>query len=894
MLVGGLLPPGRVWGAAEESFLLPNGLKVILVEQPGSPVVSLRVMINTGSADEAGRPEYGLAHLMEHMAFKGGRRYPEPGAATALVERNGGEINAYTSNDSTVYYLSLPAEQVILGLDILSDIVFSPLYRPRDYRLEKEVVIEEIKRGRDNPDHLLMEEFFNAAYPDHPYGRPVIGYEETVSQATVTRAKDFHKKHYRPDNAVLVVTGGFDRAALTAPIEKFFGVLSRPKKPLARRPIPERSPARRLMVKVIASEKAALAKIALGYHGPASGGDPENPTLDLLAATLSEGKASRLVEVVKDEKKLVTDISAYNYTPRHQGCFIISAETEPDKVVPALAAIWEELGRLIQTPPAGDELARARALMEKAFVAGQESALGLAAQITEFESLFGDWRLRDAYLPLWNRTGGADLAKSADGRFEPLNMTLVVMLPVESEDAEKNDAPPAVDSQELADLARKLKPQAVPDETRTGPAFEEIRLKAGPRLLVMRDATLPLVTVQAAALGGLLAESPDRSGLSNFMTLVWPKATKGRPAPALARAAEDIGASISAFSGRNSVGLTTSFLADHFTEGLGLFAEVLTSPAFAAEDVEKLRPEALAQIKAQDEYLPGRLFRLLARNLYPGGHPYSLDQLGTLEAVTGFQPGDLKNFYERLVCPANLTLAVAGDVDPLRVRRTLEDLLAGWRPEGICATLSIPPPPAPLKRPAAVSDELDRAQTHLALGFQAPGLGSAEAPALDVLAAYLSGMSGPLFRELRDRQSLAYTVQAGYNPGLNIGSFSFYIATDPQKVNAALAGFKDIIQRIREKDIEPEELEGAKRYLAGTTKIRLQTVSSRTTQAILDSLYGLGLDYEKQRIEAIGRVTAEEVRRAAAEYLAPDRGLLAVLGQTASGVPDLNEVEGRR
>jgi len=407
-----------------------------------------------------------------------------------------------------------------------------------------------------------------------------------------------------------------------------------------------------------------------------------------------------------------------------------------------------------------------------------------------------------------------------------------------------------------------------------------MRLSSGPRLLVMRDATLPLVTVKSAALGGLLAETEAQNGLSHFMASVWARATLDRPATVLSRAAEDLGASITAFSGRNSVGLNASFLSTHFKEGLALLAEVLTRPAFSAEDVEKVRPEELAQIKARDESLPGRVFRLLASRLYPGGHPYSRDQLGTLESVASFQPGDLKELYARLVCPAQTLIAVAGDVDPGQVRDELEKLLADWRPGGGCATVAIPAPPEPLLNPAVVAENLDRAQTHLALGFQAPGLGAGESPALDVLAAYLSGMSGPLFQELRDQQSLAYTVQAGYDQGLNIGSFRFYIATDPSKVGAAWAGFQDIIRRVRKENINQEELEGAKRYLTGTAKINRQTVSSRTGLALMNSLYGLGLDYEDRHLEDIGKVTVEEVRAAAEKFLDPERGLLAVLGQT--------------
>ncbi|MDR1044303.1 MAG: insulinase family protein [Candidatus Adiutrix sp.] len=877
MLLGGLTPPARAWGAAEESYILPNGLKVILVEQPGNPVISMRVMIRTGSADEAARSEYGLAHLMEHMAFKGSLRYPEPGVISSLVERNGGDMNAYTSTDSTVYYLNLPSDQAALGLDILSELVFHPLYDPREYELEKEVVIEEIKRGRDNPDRLLSESFFEAAYPDHPYGRPVLGFEDTVRSVTVQEAKAFHSRHYRPDNAVLVVTGGFKAEAIKAAVKNFYAGLEKPAAQLGKAPAPALAPPAGPVLKVEQNDKMALAKVLIGFRGPA-GRDAEAPTMDLLASVLSGGNASRLTEVIKDEKGLVTDISAGAYTPRYQGSFFISLETEPDKVLAAVEAVQQELERLIASPPDDGELSRARALAEKSFLSGQESALGLAGQITEFENLFGDWRLRDAYLPLWNRTGQAELTREAARHFRPKNMTLVLMLPPQPAGA-RNAGPTEED---LAALARRLSPPALAEAADSAPAFQEMRLKAGPRLLVMRDAALPLVSARAAALGGLLAEDPGREGLNNFMTSVWAKATVQKPAAALSRAFEDIGATISAFSGRNSVGLSASFLAARRDEGFRLFAEVLTSPIFSPEDVERVRPEILAQIKAQEQQLGGRVMRLLAKNLYPGGHPYSRDLLGSAESIAKMDAAALKKEYERLIRPQDILIAVAGDVEPQKVRETLDEILADWKPGGQAQKVQIPKAPRPIKKFTEIKESLDRAQTHLAYGFQAPGLGSADGPALDVLAAYLSGMSGPLFRELRDRQSLAYTVQCGYNPGLAVGSFTFYIASDPTKVEAALKGFNEIIERTRNQALSGEELEGAKRYLVGSTKIRLQTVSSRSGQAILNSLYGLGLDYEDQRLKAIEKVTAEEVRAAAAKYLNPDRGVLSVLGRDLS------------
>ncbi len=870
LLLCGAALPIRAWGAVEESFFLPNGLKVILVAQPDNPVVSMRVMIRTGSADESTRSEYGLAHLMEHMAFKGSVRYPEPGLISKMVERNGGSMNAYTSHDSTVYYFSLPAEQVAMGLDVLAELVFHPLYDPKEYELEKEVVIEEIKRGRDNPDRTVMETFFNAAYPDHPYGRPVIGYEETVKAATVKEAKAFHELHYRPDNAVLVVTGGFDSAVVKESIEKFYASLPKAKDELKAKPTPALATPKGPEIRLAESEKVALAKVFMGFRSPAAY-EPGAATMDLLSAVLSGGKASRLVEVVKDEKQLVTDISSAAYTPRHQGTFMISFETEPSKVTAATKAVLEELEKLVTSPPADEELSRARSLAEKSFLAGQESAMGLGSQITEFENLFGDWRLRDAYLPLWQRTGSEELAKKAAEHFLPKNLTISVLLPPEIE----GDGRPT--PEQLAKVATDLMP-AVQEIEAEKQFFREMALDNGIKLLVRRDASLPLVNVRAAALGGLLADPAEEEGLNNFMASVWSKATLQKNAAELSRAVEGLGATLSAFSGRNSLGLVGSFLASQSEPGLELFAEVLMSPKFSKEDVERVRPEILAQIKAQEEQLGRRVMRSLATKLYPGDHPYSRDQLGTEESVTKITPADLKASYENIVRPENLIITVAGDVEPGKVRETLNSLIGKWKPAGESVKVSVPAAPPAITEPTKTVETIERAQTHLALGFQAAALGTEDVPALEVLAAYLGGMSGPLFRELRDQQSLAYTVQCSYNPGLNVSSFVFYIATAPEKVDEALSGFAGIIDRVRQKPISAEELEGAKRYIIGVTKIGLQTVASRAAQATFNTLYGLGIDYDQKRLAAIEKVTASDLQKAAAKYLAPEREVLAILG----------------
>jgi zinc protease len=866
------VPSAPASASADTSFVLGNGLKVILAPQPGSPVVSARIIVKAGSSSEIGEAEHGLAHLMEHMAFKGTARR-KVGEVSAEVERNGGEINAYTSYDETVYYLALPSEKLETAVDILSDIVFSPSYDPEEYAREKEVVIEEIRRADDNPDRGLYDAFFEDAFgKGSPYGHRILGDASTVSAAGRDTAFAFHQRFYRPDNCVLVVTGGFEAAEARELADRFLAGLpdggARPVRPAAAAP-PEGGP----RIRVIRSAEAQVPKTVMGFGSP-SARSAEAPALELLSSVLSEGESSRLVENVRYRKSLVTQISSYAETFTDAGLFLVHYESSPEKLLPALKAVVEELNSLSSSPPAADELARAAALTSKGFLSRQETPASLGGLISTFEVYYGDYRLKDAFMNFWSRIGPGDLAAMAAGLFVPENLTVTVLLPQDA---------PALDEAAVREAVAGLAP-AAPSPSSSGAgraAFEPITLKCGARLFVMRDPTLPLVEVKAALLGGRFAEAPGQEGLNSLMAAVWDRSTGGLASPELARAIEGLGASVTGFSGRNSFGLDGSFLGSNWREGLAILAQLLSDPAFAQADFDSEKEEHLTYLKSLDESLPDRLFRLARKALFRS-HPYGVEYHGTYESVERLTREDAQGLYRRLVRPERMVFAVAGDVTPQEAAEALDAALASWAPGPAGEAPSVPPAPPALLAPVMASEALERAQTHIAVTFLAPGMGTRDQAALEVLDSILSGMGGILFTELRDRKSLAYTVQSSYGAGLGTGSFSFYIGCAPDKAGEALAGILGIIRAARGKAYDAATVEGAKTYLAGINRIRRQTLRSRVGESALFDVYGLGQDRNERLLEEVAAVTPEDVRRVADTYLALDRAVLSVVGSEAS------------
>src|SRR5215469_11410034 len=313
-------------------FELDNGLRVVFEEQHASKVAAFQVWVNAGSADEQPH-EVGLAHLHEHMLFKGtGRR--RPGEIAREIEERGGEINAWTSFDQTVYHVVLASQFAQVGLDVLADAIRNSAFDAEELSKEIEVVCEEIRRANDLPARRASRDLFATAYRVHPYRRPVIGTEDSVRSFTRERVLGFYGRNYAPPNMVLAAAGDFSEEDLKRWADELCGGDwgrtyggSQP-----RPPEPPRAE-QRLLVR---EDEAKEAYVNLAFGIP-SVEHEDAPALDLLAVLLGQGEASRLVLEVKRKRSLVNDIRAFAYTPRDPGLMVASMTLPPQKIVEALA-----------------------------------------------------------------------------------------------------------------------------------------------------------------------------------------------------------------------------------------------------------------------------------------------------------------------------------------------------------------------------------------------------------------------------------------------------------------------------------------------------------------------------------------------------------------------------
>ena len=856
-----LLPPAWVHGeGAPIRRVLPNGMTVILQENHAAPVVSIQVWVKAGSVQERAE-EAGVAHVHEHMLFKG-TKSRGVGAIAREVEAAGGQINAYTSWERTVYYVNMASRFKDKGIDILADIIENATFDPQELAKELEVIREEIRRGKDMPARRLSEAFYAAAYTAHPYRRPVIGYDEIVKGFTREDVLRFYRTWYVPENMVWVMVGDLDAEALMPGLEARLGRIPNRPVPAKKTPVEPAQSEPRVFVQ---QEDAKEARLMIGFHIPGVS-HPDVPALDLLAQILGQGRSSRLYSSLRMQRRLVNSVSAYSMTPKDPGLFLVHSSLEAGDIKRALTGILEETYRVCFEPVTVDEIKKAKAQIESDFIYQKETVQGQARELGYYEAVLGDLRYGEKYLSRLRAVRAADILRVAGTYLRPENMTLGALLPKTPETGiSKKDL-----LQQVTGVYRNMKSQAAKRDRETPKAADpvfKVQLSNGATLLVKENRAVPLVSFRAVFLGGLLSENEEDNGISNFLARMLNKGTSTMSAEEIAREVESLAGSVSGFSGRDSMGLTGETVSWNFLPVFEIFSDILVHPAFPEKYVEKTRQDVLAAIKNQEDSLAHLAFRLLWKTLYPC-HPYGMDVLGTPESVQNITREKLLAYYRRHAVSRNLVLAIVGDVDRSEVKDTAERCLMELPDEPF--TRSVPACEAHPGRKAIQEVSAEKQQAHILIGARGARHSDKDKFSLDVLDAILSGQGGRLFTQLRDEQSLAYSVTAINRAAVNPGIFALYMATNPEKRRAAIDGMLEQIRRIREEGIPEEELDRAKNYLIGTYEVGIQTNAAQAAAMAFDERYGMGYAAYLKYPERIQAVTAGKVRKAAEKYLCPD------------------------
>jgi len=844
---------------------LPNGLRVLVRRDTSAPVVAIVTYVSAGYFDETD-DVIGIAHVLEHMYFKGTptRGVGEIARQTKAV---GGYLNAATIYDHTSYYTVLPSSSFAAGLDVQFDAYANSLIDSEELARELEVIIQEAKRKEDNPGAVATETLFAVLHDRHRIRRWRIGREPGLRALTRDAMMRFYKNFYHPGNTVLVVVGDVDPDEAMAEITSRYGAL--PAGTPTRIPGPDEEHAPGFRYREWTGD-IGQAQVAFGWRTPATL-DDATPGLDLLGTILGSGRASRLYRNVR-EKKLASAVSAYDYTPTSLGVFVVHAETPADKAAEAARAIWAQLRDVREIGVGEGELTRAKRVFEARWIRRLEDMEGQANYLADWESL-GDWTMGDDYLRRTLAVTTDDIQALAQKYLDPEQASVVVYRPTDSARVAEN----AVAMRVLLDSApvERAEPVVVPPlaapAIATGLRAEReeggvhvFRTPTGIPLLVRRKPSA-IVHAGVYALGGARDEPVDNAGLTSLLVRTALKGTRRRSANQISEEGELLGGSVTGTASGDSFGWMINVPARYAPQAIELLADVVQHPTIPDAALETERAIALADLVALRDDMYRYPVRLATQAAF-AGHPYGVPTTGDERTLPTISADMLGAWHRSRVLTAPAVIAVVGDAEPAELAALAGDAFAELRGGGID---SIPSPTWPSDVVQHI-EQREKAQTALALMFAGPSRADDARFATAMIAGVASGLGGRFFDELRDKQSLGYTVHAFATERALAGAFVSYIATSPEKEDVARRGLLNEFAKLRDQPVTAKELDQAKTYALGVHAIRQQ--SGAAVMGELIDAYLFGRLAELEEFEArIKAVTAEEMRSIARRYFTEER-----------------------
>lgn len=822
--------------------VLENGMTAIVKAGGVAPVVATRMYVATGSIYEQEYLGTGISHLFEHLLSGGTTERRTEEESKELMHHIGGSSNAYTTLDHTCYYIGAPAAGLERAIELLADWVTRPTFPQDEFDREWGVVQRELEMGTGEPNkqlwYLTMENLFKVS----PTRYPTIGYQSALQTLQREDIIGYYQRMYVPDNVVFAVAGDLQvDIALDAIKREFADFTARP---IVRAVLPDEPAitAPRTVVKHMDVNNAMVNWSFPTVHLTS----PDLYPLDVLAYILGRGESARLVKTLRDRLQLVHGISVSSWTPHWgAGALLIRAQLKPENIEDARAALLDELDRTRREPVSAPELAKAKQQTVMAHIANLQTAASQAEQLARDVMTTGNPDFSKTYIDNINQVTSEQVLAAAQRYVNPQRLCTAMILPNEAKKQQSR-------SQHAVDGGRMRK----------------LVLPSGLTLLLQCNAQVPLVSVQIYYKGGLLLEDDQTNGIGSAVAAMLKRGTTNRTAEQIAEQLDAMGSSLSAQCGYNTLYLSGQCLSDDFAAFFDVFADVITNPTFPDEELEKVRPRLLAAVENINNNWRSELMSFYRRSFFETT-PYRLDPQGSSNVVANVSSDTLRSYFQNNLVAQSAVLAIVGDIDPDNIVDLVQSRLAEM-PSDANFSLATSEPEPTIKSTRLLIKRVDKPQAGVMLGFRGVDRqNDRDRYPLQVLDTISSGYglpSGWLHTELRGK-SLVYVVHAMVFAGLREGYFGVFAGCQPENANQVVSIILDRLNGAIEGAATADELALAKTQIIAAEILDKQTNADVSATAALDELYGLGYDYSQDLAEQINRVTLDEVRRVAREYL---------------------------
>jgi zinc protease len=860
---------------------LDNGLQVILKESHVAPVVSTWMWYRVGSRNEV-EGHTGLSHWVEHMLFKGTKRFPK-GTIMRSIDRLGGYVNAMTSHDYTAYYATLPSDRAELALEIEADRMRNALFDPTEVEAERTVIISEREGSENEPHFVLSEEMTATAFRVHPYHHQVIGWKEDLVALTRDQLYAHYQSYYAPNNAVLIVAGDLDPRRYLERVRELFGTIPTGSLPAATvRPEPPARGERRVTVHMPGSAPS----VRISYPAPPVS-HPDYMPVVVLDALLSGGKAmfafggsaARSARLYRGlvETQLASTASSSFHPSLDPYLLTLSATVREGRDIEEVeTALGQEAERLRRELAQTHELQVAVRQTQAQFAYSSESVTSQALTLGFLEMVDSHRRMPNILSELAAVTP-EDVLRVAQTYLTPEQCVVGHFMPTEM-----------ADEQDMISEAQAHHLLCEPLCFLTGSSHATLspetvfrqELDNGMVVLIKENLASETVTVQADMDSGGIKEQAGQEGLATVTASMLRRGTAQHTYQQLNEILDNVGAEIGFSAGRDDMGLDGDALAGDFELLMAHLAEIVMMPTFPQEELAKLKGQFLTHLTMLHSDTGFRADEAFMATLYPDGHPYGRPSIGTRESLSALTQEGLLRFYAQHYRPDAMVISVVGAVEISRVMDCLHRTLGQWRVAGARIPSVVPPAPSLETIQKIYVPIPGKAQADLILGVVGmPRTSPDYYPAMIAnLVLGRLGLMGRLGERVRDEQGLAYYVSSNLQTSKGPHPWSVSAGVNPANIDKAIASILSELDRLRAEPISQEELDDCRSYLTGALPLRLETNDGIASYLLNLEEYDLGLDYLQRYPQIIGAVAAEDIQRVVQTYLTTDRYVFSAAG----------------
>lgn len=863
---------------------LENGMHVVLFKNTALPKVLVQIAYDVGSyVEESG--ERGLAHLVEHMIFKGTDTLSESDV-TAIARKYGATYNAFTSYDMTSYFFEVDKNNWHPFLPILADCMQNARFDPQHLASEVKAVIQELKMYKDSPTRVMLYKALELLYPPHhPYHTPVIGYKEDLLSLSAERVKAFYKKYYRPDRATLFIVGDIDLDEAESLARKNFGAIkASPTSVKKDFPVvlPDLTTHHTRFYEEITSPMLALYWLIPGYS------DEQEQVGSVINAILAGGQAGRLVRLLVDEHKVAASVGISEVTLMHSGVFFVLVRPLPGKTEECVSLVSKELEKIARDGVTDEELARTIKTKSKDFFHSMHDYSTLVYDW--IQSYFVTRNELDVFEKVNRFSAITDEQVKDFARvyLDPILMHRMDMLPIpEDKKRMRQDAKMQSDRLDQEILAKHVRNTDVeeaeylhktPAQDRLEISFpkpdRQLELENGLRVLIHEQHHTPLVSVFLGFRDGYYLDSSREGIQAQVMMDMLIEGSKGRTKIQNVDLFERNGASYEF----TTSGVTFTCLKQDFSDLLEHMFLIVCQPTFPHDALEKLKKMTLEAIKKQQDSPKAIASRILRSAIYKG-YPFEWSYDDAAKDIQALNESKLRQLHNQLICGKNMTLTIVGDVEVDQAARLAQQkglaLGAGER-------FAVPTFKSQSGEPVVLKHNMLRDQTIVILGRPSPvTVFHPDNTGLRVLSTIAFDSLGSRIFELRERSGLFYTASGAFASSASVipGFDQISAIISPENVDTFKKGIKEMLEVLGRDGVQQTELNAAR---TSFTKDLIDVISDTTaiarTLCKLDS-YNLGFDYYDKMLQALQDMTIDDLNALAKRYSTIDDMTTVIVGR---------------